>query len=139
MAEFETYTCTRCDAEVPWYEPGDPCWRKWEFDKKVCSRCRREKLTPEEREGVLPKPARPCACGSVEFLRAPLQEHVGEYRELKPLHMASGKSSMLGAIYVLACRQCGLATLWVPGISRIPIDPAVGTELVRFEPGGPYR
>lgn len=136
--KYETYACTRCKEEVPWYKKGDE-WRDWEYERKLCSACRAITMTSEEREGRLPNPLSPCACGSVEFLRAPLREHVGDMGRLDPMHLAANVEAKHGRLYVLACRACGRAELRVAGVEHVPVASALGTEIVRLAGGGPYR
>ena len=138
LSKYETYACVRCAVQVPWYDKGDPAWRDWEYEKKLCSTCR-DKASPEERFGKLPAPTVPCACGSVEFLRAPLREHVGERCDLRAVHLSVGPKATRGQLFVLACRGCGRAELRVAGIDRVQADPALETEVVRIDSAGPYR
>jgi hypothetical protein len=78
------------------------------------------------------KPRRPCAdCGGTAFVRSALYEHVGEY----------GNRRLLGpvALWVLACRQCGLAELRVPSVAGVKANESEGIDFVDLEPEGPYR
>jgi hypothetical protein len=87
----------------------------------------------------MPKPLAPCVCGSTEFLRAPLREHVGEMSLVEPVHFAVGSSGGAAALYLIGCRACGRVELRAPGLEHVAVDAKLGTEIVRFETESPYR
>jgi hypothetical protein len=134
--KYETYNCTRCRREVPWYEKGDIAWRDWEHARQVCSGCREATMTPEDREKLLPKPTAPCSCGSSDFVRAPLKEQGPS--NIAPMHMAVSPGFQFGALFIIACRTCGLANLWVSGIQHVPVG-TNNIDAVSVGTGTPYR
>lgn len=124
---IDTYECVHCKKEVPWYEPGDPETKRADYEMKTCATCRQiaknKAAALARRVAKLPRPSAPCACGCAEFLCSPFNEHTGEYRGVEGLMFSSMATRSGGALYLLACRACGRAEIYVEGIRTLEPDP----------------